>query len=72
MDVELQDDGTYLIDNNGDGTWDYIYDSETNELKEYSASTIEETKLQEDNIPIIILGLIVVIIGIVSLIIKKK
>ncbi|UCH71762.1 MAG: PKD domain-containing protein [Thermoplasmatales archaeon] len=35
-DVEKQNDGTYLIDNDGDEEWDYVYDPDTDTLTEYT------------------------------------
>lgn len=36
-DVELQDDSTYLIDSDGDGGSDYVYNPDTGELTLYGA-----------------------------------
>lgn len=40
--VELQDNGEYLIDSDGDTIWDYEYDPETNVLTSYSPLEEEE------------------------------
>jgi hypothetical protein len=42
--VEKQSDGTYLIDSDGDGNWDYIYDIETSKLYKYPESISEYFK----------------------------
>jgi len=64
------DTGSYLIDSDGDGEWDFVYNSETDELEDYIKP--------DDKKPAPFLEIIVVIIVIIFLIIliliflKKK
>lgn len=62
-DVELQDDGTYYIDSDGEEGWDWVYDPVTDTLTEYSAGGVKG----EDNI-LWYIGAILVIIIILGLI----
>jgi len=68
-DVELQEDSTYLIDDDNDGKWDYIYDPETDILTDY---------VETDNISDLFLcalgafAILVIIILIVIFWVKKK
>ena len=55
--VEKQDNGTYLLDDNGDDSWDYIYDPDTDTLTKYSESEAGNTALY-----ILIFGLFLVIL----------
>jgi len=66
--VELQDNGRYLIDINGSGTWDYTYDPATgtiNSMKE--KVTIEKTEISW----VLVVG-ITLVITIISIIILFK
>jgi len=56
-DVEKQDDGTYLLDDDGDDSWDWIYDIETDTLTEYSGEPTSEP----DNTALIVLAIIVIL-----------
>jgi hypothetical protein len=59
-DIEKQDDGTYLIDSDGNGEWDYVYDPETDTLTEYiMESTPDNTLLIISAIIITILVLLI-------------
>jgi len=60
--VQKQNDGTYLIDADGDGNWDYIYDIETDTL----------TKYEQDYTSICLLGLLALILLILLLILAKR
>jgi hypothetical protein len=40
INIEQQNDGTYLIDENGDGEWDHVYDIETGEIANYDSTSI--------------------------------
>ena len=66
-----QQDGKYLIDNDGDDEWDYVYDMDTGELTDYKG---EPTQPEEDYTYLIILITIIValIIAFVALIKTKK
>lgn len=56
----LDDDGKYLIDNNGDDSWDYIYDIDTSELVEY---IFEDDTVQDDTyIPLLVIILTIFVI----------
>jgi len=68
--VELQDDGTYLIDNNGDHEWDYIFNPETRELNRYEGDktkTIEGSPLML----ILLIGTAIAIIAVITYLYKK-
>jgi len=68
-DVELQDNGKYLMDINGSGTWDYTYDSKTgtiNFIKD--KKTIEEIEISW----VVVVGIILVIAIIVIVILFKR
>ena len=71
-DVELQEDGTYLIDSDGDGEPDYVYDPNTGELTLYTA----ETSVELDNSVWLMLGvgliLAVIVVGGIAFFMKKK
>jgi len=58
--VELQEDGTYLIDIDGDGDWDYVYDIETDTHTEYM-----EPESEEDNTALYILALLIILLLII-------
>ena len=60
-DVEQQGDGTYLIDSDGDGGWNYVYDIETDTLTEYSG----EPTTEPDNTALIVLAIIAILILII-------
>ena len=63
--VEKQSDGTYLIDSDGDGNWDYIYDIESKSLIKFTEPTL-------DYLPLIIVAIIVMLLlSVVLLLIKR-
>ena len=68
--VKQQTNGKYLIDDNGDGNWDYIYDPDTKTLEKYT----EKPKGESDNTIWYLAGilLILVILGLFLLAGKKK
>ena len=72
--IELQDDGKYKIDKDGDSNWDYIYDPVTGSIKTIDED--KETKEKEDDNLYLILGLailiIVMVIILVFIIFRKK
>jgi PKD repeat protein len=61
--VELQDDGTYLINSDNDSDWDYIYDPQTKQITTYP---IEENQMIS---PLMILGSIIGIVAVLFLLI---
>jgi len=65
--IEQQNGGTYLIDENGDGKWDHVYDIETGEIANYDSTSIAQT----DNTVIIALALLVTIILLISFLFIK-
>ena len=68
--VELQDDRTYLIDNNGDNEWDFIFNPETGELTRYEGDktkTIEGSPLML----ILLIGTAIAIIAVIVYLYKK-
>jgi PKD repeat protein len=70
--INITDDGTYLIDKDGDGKWDYIYDAETNDVTGYKQNTNTEEG-SPSNSAYIVLGLMLVFLLILlSYIAKKK
>ena len=62
--VELQDDGTYLINSDNDSDWDYIFDPQTKQVTTYPAE--EENQLLS---PLMILGGILGFIAVLFLLI---
>ncbi|RLF40407.1 MAG: hypothetical protein DRN12_05450 [Thermoplasmata archaeon] len=65
--VAKDDAGKYLIDSNGDDTWDYIYDVDTDTLNEYNQpSNLDLTLL------LAILALIGAIILIILLLLRRR
>ena len=71
-DVEKQENGTYLIDSDGDGEWDYYYDPETNKLSVYSAP--QYFPAEEDYTLYIVLIVIVIVVLVIfaALIMRKQ
>ena len=67
INIEQQNDGTYLIDENGDGEWDHVYDIETGEIANYDSTSIAQT----DNTVIIALALLVIILLLISFLFIK-
>ena len=65
--IEQQKGGTYLIDENGDGKWDHVYDIETGEFANYDSTFTAQT----DNTTIIVLSLIITIILLISFLFIK-
>jgi hypothetical protein len=64
--VEKQENGSYLIDSDGDEHWDYLYDPQTKKLSWYPTpgqGTIQEGKT------LLLLGSIIAIIAILFIII---
>jgi PKD repeat protein len=62
--VELQDDGTYFIDSDNIGSWDYIYDPQTKQVTTYP--TEQENQMIS---PLMILGGILGFIAVLFLLI---
>jgi len=62
--VELQDDGTYLINSDNDSDWDYMYDPQTKQVTSYPAE--EENQMLS---PLMILGGIIGIVAVLFLLI---
>jgi PKD repeat protein len=67
INIEQQKGGTYLIDENGDGEWDRVYDIETGEIANYDSTSIAQT----DNTAIIALALLAVILLLISFLFIK-
>ena len=65
--IEQQNSGTYLIDENGDGKWDHVYDIETEEISNYKSNSID----QADNTLIIALVLLFSTIPLILFLIIK-
>lgn len=71
--VVLKEDGTYLIDSDGDGNGDYLYDSETDTLTELGEE--QEEPQDEDNTVLLVtvfLALIILLLILVILTRKKE
>jgi hypothetical protein len=62
--VELQDDGTYLINSDDNSDWDYLYDPQTKQVTTYPVK--EENQIVS---PLMILGGIIGIIAVLFLLI---
>lgn len=58
----LEDDNTYLIDYNNDGSWDYIYNSVNGEIEEYHREKQKTVKTQN----ITLIFIITIIVGIAA------
>jgi PKD repeat protein len=70
--VVKQEDGTYLINNDEDSDWDYIYDPKTDTLSEYS---LAKGNLKADNNSIwymLLAGIIMVVVVIAVIIVYLK
>lgn len=66
--VELQDDGNYSIDSDGDGSWDYTYDPAAGTITSFKEEEPEpEEKIEE--FPYTILAVIIIAFIIIALII---
>ena len=66
--VELQDDGTYLIDNDGDSEWNYIFNPITGRL------TIYEKEKTAKGLPLLlflIIGMALALIAVILYLYKK-
>jgi len=63
-DVTIQDDGTYLIDIEGDGNWDFVYDVESLTISK-NAGPNASPESEDDNTAIYVLVLIIIIILII-------
>ena len=66
-DVELPDDKTYLIDNDGDDEWGYIFDPKTGKLTIYKKDEAETT----DGSPMMLLLMIGTAIAVIVYLYKK-
>lgn len=66
-DVELPDDKTYLMDNDGDDEWDYVFDPETERLTRYKKDEAETT----DGSPMMLLLMIGTAIAVIVYLYKK-
>jgi len=64
--VSRQDNGTYLIDVDGDGKWDHLFDPVSGELSEY------EEKQEEGDFPWPYLGIGLFIIFIIGLFYRRR
>jgi hypothetical protein len=64
--VSRQDNGTYLIDVDGDGKWDHLFDPVSGELSEY------EEKQEEGDFPWLYLGIGLFIIFIIGLFYRRR
>ena len=71
-DVELQNDGRYLIDTDDDGEWNYIYDSLKDIISEYNKTEDKEGVTFEITWIYIIGLLVVIIIILIGVILYKK
>jgi len=60
-DVEMQDDGTYLIDIEGDGNWDFVYNVESDTISQ-SADPNVNPESKSDNTAIYFLAFIIIVI----------
>lgn len=74
---ELQDNDTYLIDNNGDGTWDYTYNVMSDTivvLGEKGEINEKETNALQEILWVVFIGLVVVvaIISVIVFLCRKK
>lgn len=75
INVELQDNGNYLIDIDGDGSWNYEYNSEANILAPYHSeekSTEEPVYLFLVWIMIAAIAIVVFVYGVKKLKLKKE
>jgi len=70
---EHQTDGTYFIDNDADGDWDYIYDPQTKTITPYPNKG-EGTPQSDTTLQVLggILGIIAVLFIILLLLIRRK
>jgi hypothetical protein len=68
-DLGQDTEGNYLIDVDGDGAWDYLYDMTTNELTEY---TPEPTGEEYTTVIIIAVIAVILVIGLVYFFSTKK
>ncbi len=71
-DSEQNDDGKYLIDEDGDGKWDWVYDKETDTLTPYSEGEEEEADYTMWYALIILIIIILIILGYLAGRKKKK
>jgi PKD repeat protein len=62
--VEQQAGGTYLIDGDNDGKWDYSYDMSTKTLEDYNSSSSDTST---SNSIFLLLGFLVVIVIIIAM-----
>lgn len=72
--VELQDDGTYLIDSDGDGTWNYTYDPSSGTITPLKGEKEEKEEKETTEIPwVMIAGIVVIaIIAVIVFLYKKE
>lgn len=70
--VSQKSDGNYLIDINCDDIWDYVFDVDKGELKDYDSKESEFNELHVYNIEVTIIATLSLISLIICLIIIKK
>jgi len=70
-----QQDEKYLIDNDGDDEWDYVYDIDTSELTEYEGEPTQPEPGEPENdysFITILMIVLIVLITVFSILIKKE
>ena len=67
--VEQQTNGKYLIDDDGDGNWDYIYDPSTDTLEKYTEPKTEDNTVWYYLLAIIIIPVLLILFFLLS---KRK
>jgi PKD repeat protein len=74
VNYEEQDDGTYLVDNETDGTWDSIFDPDTGEFTTYEEepTDVEPDTDEPDNTLWYILGIVIIIILLLILLLAGR
>jgi len=71
--ITKQADGTYLIDSDGDGDWEWIYDPQTDTLTPYSSGASGETSVKDNTIwYALVAGTIIAILVILLIFIATK
>lgn len=77
IDYSLQQDGTYLVDNNTDGNWDSIFDPVTEKYSAYSAPENPEDNQsndneEQDNTAWYIAGILIIIVLILAVLVAVR
>ena len=66
--VELQEDGTYLIDSDSDTVWDYEYNPQTNTLIKYSGGGESSDEETDDSLWYLI-GIVIILLTVIFIMI---